>query len=214
MKTTEESLYSHRFKNILEKEKIWKVLVSDFFQNFISKRAIVLDVAAGYCEFINNIECSKKFALDLNPQIKKYARKDVRCIVGKSTKIHLRNTSVDIVFVSNFFEHITKEDIIKTIKEFKRVLKKGGKVLILQPNIRFTEKNYWMFFDHITPIDDRALIEIFETFEFRTNRVIEKFLPFTTKSSFPKNAFFVKAYLNFPFLWELFGQQSFLVFQK
>ena len=30
------------------------------------KNFTVLDIGAGYCEFINNIQCAQKYAIDLN----------------------------------------------------------------------------------------------------------------------------------------------------
>ena len=132
-----------------------------------------------------------------------------------SIKINLvKSNSINKIFVSNFFEHLTREDINLTIKECHRVLKKGGRILILQPNIRFCAKDYWMFFDHLTPIDDRALEEIFSVQDFQLKKKILRFLPYTTKSNLPKSPILIKLYLRLPFLWKIFGQQSFLIFQK
>ena len=208
-----KKIYKIRFNDIGERKLIWKVLVTDFFQQFIKKDDVVLDAGCGYGEFINNIVCGKKIAVDLNQEAKKYLNKEVKFFLGSSTEMSfIKEKSVDKIFVSNFFEHLEREDIVKTIKEFKRVLKSRGEVLILQPNIRFCAKDYWMFFDHITPVDDRALEEIFSINGFKLKKRILKFLPYTTKSKLPKSSVFVKLYLKLPFLWKIFGQQSFLIF--
>ena len=55
---------------------LWKVLCADFFQRFIPQDAIVIDLAAGYCEFINNISCARKIAIDLNPETRNRAADD------------------------------------------------------------------------------------------------------------------------------------------
>lgn len=210
-----KKIYEARFVNVEQRKLIWQVLVSDFFQQFIKKNDAVLDVACGYGEFINNIVCGKKFAVDLNKSVKKYLRKDVRFFSESSTKMSsIKDKSIDKIFVSNFFEHIKKEDIIRTIDEFNKKLKDRGEVLVLQPNIRFCAKDYWMFFDHLTPIDDRAMEEIFSSHGYRLKKRILKFLPYTTKSNLPKSPIFIKIYLKLPFLWRFFGQQSFLVFEK
>lgn len=210
-----KKIYKTRFNDVEERKIIWKVLVEDFFQQFIKKDNIVLDVACGYGEFINQINCGKKYAIDLNPDTTKYLNKNITFYNQSSTKIKsIKNNLIDKIFVSNFFEHIKREDIVETIKEFKRTLKSGGEVLILQPNIRFCTKDYWMFFDHVTPIDDRALEEIFSSYNFRLKKRILKFLPYTTKSKRPKSPFLVKFYLKLPILWRIFGQQSFLIFKK
>lgn len=123
-----EKIYSRRFKeDIVVRNKIYEVLCRNFFQKYVPKDATILEIAAGYCELINNIKAKKKIALDINPDIKKYANINVKVIVSASTKINqIKNETVDIVFVNNFFEHLSKEDIIKTIKESHRVLKYGA----------------------------------------------------------------------------------------
>ncbi|MFA6532936.1 MAG: class I SAM-dependent methyltransferase [Patescibacteria group bacterium] len=210
-----KKIYEARFVNVEQRKLIWQVLVSDFFQRFIKKNDVVLDIGCGYGEFINNIVCGKKFAVDLNKSVKRYLDKDIRFFSESSTKMpSIKDSSIDKIFVSNFFEHIKKEDIIKTIDEFKKKLKTHGEVLVLQPNIRFCAKDYWMFFDHITALDDRVLVEVFSSKGFRLKKIILKFLPFTMKSILPKLPIFVKLYLKLPFLWQIFGKQSFLIFEK
>ena len=65
----EKELYQNRFSNSEElnkKNEIWKVLCRNFFSKWISPQATVVDVAVGYCEFINNIQAQKKMGFDLN----------------------------------------------------------------------------------------------------------------------------------------------------
>ena len=100
--------------------------------------------------------------------------------------------------------------IIKTLKEIYRVLKRNGRLLILQPNIRYCFRDYWMFFDHITPLDDRSLSEALEISGFRIIKCIPKFLPYTVKSRFPKSSFLIKIYLKVPIFQKLFGKQAFI----
>ncbi|EKE14828.1 MAG: Methyltransferase type 11 [uncultured bacterium] len=210
-----KNIYKTRFNNIEERKSIWKVLVKDFFQKFINDDEVVLDIACGYGEFINEINCGKKYAIDLNSDSAKYLNKSITFYCQSSTKIKsIKDNFIDKIFISNFFEHLAREDINLTIKECHRVLKKGGQILILQPNIRFCANDYWMFFDHVTPIDDRAIEEVFSSHGFQLKKRILRFLPFTTKSNLPKSSIFIKIYLGLPFLWRFFGQQSFLLFEK
>jgi predicted Zn-ribbon and HTH transcriptional regulator len=202
-------MYDNRFSDLEDRKRIWKILTSNFFQKYINKNDTVLDYGSGYCEFINNISCKIKFAYDTDKSLKKYANKNVRFLENNKFPVNINK-----IFISNVFEHMEKVDIIKTVEKFYTILKKGGQVLVLQPNIRFCHKDYWMFFDHITPIDDRALEEIFQVFEFKTVGKILRFLPYTTKNEMPKHSFLIKAYLHLPFIWNIFGQQSFLVFEK
>ena len=169
----------------------------------------------GYCEFINNIKAAKRIVLDLNTDVEKFAGHDVQVLVSSSTNIKsIADASCDIAFASNFFEHLTKQDIIDTVKEICRILKEKGNFLVLQPNIRFCYKDYWNFFDHITPLDDKSLREVLETNGFNIVELKAKFLPYSTKSKLPKNIFLIKLYLKMAFLHHIFGKQAFLVAQK
>lgn len=90
-----------------------------------------------------------------------------------------------------------------------------GGVLILTPNIKFVGGKYWDFFDHITPITESALIEAAEAAGFKTERVVKKFLPFTTKSRLPQASWIVRLYLRLmPLSGMVFGEQSLLLFRK
>lgn len=209
-----DEIYRQRFKDRATRLELWNTLIKYFFQKYIGPEDVVLDVPCGYGEFINGITCRKKYALDINPDSAQYVDKDVDFLEASSSAIPLGDESVDKIFVSNFFEHLTRDEIVATIEEFKRVLRPGGKVLVLQPNIRFAYHNYWMFFDHITPIDDRALEEVFGLRGLSLHSRILKFLPFTAQSSLPATSFLVMLYLKLPPAWLLFGRQTFMVFQK
>lgn len=211
-----DKMYRRRFsKDEGFRKAMYGVLCSEFYSRYVPENSLVLDVAAGYCEFINAIKAEGKIAVDANPDVKRHAAKGVRCIVSKSSDMGaIKSGSVDVVFVSNFFEHLPKEEIVLTIREIRRVLKVQGKLLVLQPNIRYAYKDYWMFFDHITPLDDRSLCEALEVNGFEIVECIPRFLPYTTKGSLPKSLLLLRAYLKIPLLWRLFGQQAFVVARK
>jgi ubiquinone/menaquinone biosynthesis C-methylase UbiE len=211
-----KEVYKRRFATDIEfRNAMWSILCRDYFQKWVSKDSKILEIAAGYCEFINHIQAGKKFALDINPDVKKFADPDVEVIIGKSEKINpIKDNSIDVVFVSNFFEHISKASIDATLKEIYRILVPNGKLIILQPNIRFCYKDYWMFFDHITPIDDRALVEILEITKFKMIKVLPQFLPYSTKSALPKSLLLIKLYLHMPLIWKFFGKQALIICEK
>jgi hypothetical protein len=119
------------------------------------------------------------------------------------------------VFISNFLEHLpTASDVIALLRTVKAKLAPGGTVLILQPNLRFTGAAYFDFIDHKVALTDKSLIEALEVTEFRVVYLARRFLPYTSKSKLPRNPWFVRLYLALPFLWRLFGQQTFVVAEK
>ncbi len=211
-------LYSVRFSpdECVAKNKIWKVLCEEFIQKYISPDDTVVDLGAGYCEFINNIQCRKRIAIDTDPNVQNYANPDVQVIIAGSTKLsQINDGSVNAVFASNFFEHLKdKDEFLVTLHEIKRTLCSRGKLLVLQPNIRYAGNKYWDFFDHHIPITDRMLIEAFGMLDLEILEVKPRFLPFTTKSSLPKSPFLVRIYLRLPLIQRFFGEQSWIVAQK
>ncbi len=196
--------------------QVWRVLCRDFFQRYVAPDATVLDLGAGYCEFINHIECGRKVVVDLGEISAEFAGPDVEVHRGSATDLSaIGDAAVDVVFMSNLLEHMTdKDEVVAVILEVARVLKVGGRVVVLQPNIRFAYREYWDFFDHNVPLSDRSLVEVLELGGFEIERVIPRFLPYTTRSSLPQHPVLVALYLRFPPVWRLLGGQALVVARK
>lgn len=208
-----KALYINRFSAAESgRDAIWQVLCSRFFERWIDPAATVLDLAAGHCEFINNVTAARRIAVDLNPDMCNRAAPGVETFVQSCDDLRdIPTASVDVVFVSNFFEHVTREVILGTLREIRRVLRPTGRLLVLQPNVRYCGRDYWMFFDHITPIDDRALAEALTATGLYVETSIPRFLPYTTRSRLPHRPGLVHLYLRLPIVWRVFGAQAFLV---
>jgi ubiquinone/menaquinone biosynthesis C-methylase UbiE len=207
------ALYAGRFGHDGEQRSdLWQVLTREFFQKWVPESATVLDLAAGHCEFINSISARRRIAVDLNPDVITRAGDGVEAHKCRSDEMTtIPDGSVDRVFVSNFFEHVTRDVIMSTLREVHRVLDPDGRLLVLQPNVRYCSRDYWMFFDHITPVDDRALAEAFNAAGFEVETCYPRFLPYTTKSWLPQTTTFVRLYLRMPLAWKVFGSQAFMV---
>jgi len=208
-------LYALRFdRNAQErKNRVWRVLCRAFFQRYIRAGDTVLDIGAGYCEFINHVVCGRKIALDLSDDVRLHAGPGVEVISGTGTDLSaLPDGAIDVAFASNVFEHLhTKQDLLRTLGEVRRVLRPGGRLLILQPNIRYTGGAYWDFFDHHLPLTERSLVEALGLAGLKPVEVRARFLPYTTKSAFPQHPVLVWLYLKMPILHRVLGQQSWIV---
>lgn len=217
MKNYVGDIYNDRFdKNIQQRDVLWKILCKNFFQQFISKNSTVLDLAAGYCEFINNIEAKTKLAVDLNPKTAKMAKKGVKVYMALSTKLPKDLTGkVDTVFTSNFFEHLdNKDELMNTLKEVHRVLKKGGQIMVLQPNIKLVGGQYWDFVDHTLPITEKSLAEALELNGFTVTYSKVRFLPYTASTGKPIIPALVKIYLKVGIAQYFMGKQTFMIAKK
>jgi SAM-dependent methyltransferase len=213
-----EQLYRHRFEEaeLPRKLAIWKVLCDDYFSRFVKPNDVVIDVGAGYCEFINNIRCGKRIAVDLNPRVHEFASKEVEVRNESCTNLaSFSDRSADVVFMSNFLEHLpSKQMVLDTLAEAKRILREGGRLIILQPNVKLIPGAYWDFFDHHTPLTDNSLVEAVTMLGMTPAHVVTRFLPYTTKSLLPQAPWLVRLYLKVPLAWWFLGKQSLVIAEK
>lgn len=212
------ALYSVRFapEERAAKDRIWKVLCEDFFSRYVRPSDTVLDIACGYGEFVNHIECRTRLAVDLNPDA-------AGCLLPGTTFYNrscddlspIADGSVDVAFESNFFEHLPDKTILRTVvEEVRRKLRAGGRFVMLQPNIRYVGDAYWDFYDHLLPLSHLSCTELLVTCGYEIETVIPRFLPYTTKSGMPRHPALVRAYLRCPPLWRIFGKQFLIVARK
>lgn len=213
-----ENIYEKRFDErvIKRKQRIWQVLCRHYFQRYVNHADTVLDLGAGQCEFINNIDCERRIAVELNPKVRDYAGEDVQVYITSITDLTpVESESVHVVFASNIFEHLPeKEALMVSLREVARVLRSGGKLLILQPNIRLLGGKYWDFIDHVLPITDRTITEALDLVNMNILQVRRRFLPYTYLGTLPQHPYLVRLYLMLPILQWLFGKQSWIVAEK
>lgn len=197
------------------RDNVWRVLIRDYFQRWIRPEDVVLDVGAGYGEFINHIRCGKKYALDLNPDTADRVSGGVEVVAQDcSAPWPFPDNHLDVVFTSNFLEHLPdKRALSRTLGEANRCIKPGGRFILMGPNIKYLPGAYWDFIDHHIPLTEQSLAEALVQQGFRIEKCIAKFLPFTMVNGPQYPAFFLAVYLRIPFVWRIFGKQ-FLVLAK
>jgi SAM-dependent methyltransferase len=201
---------------IAYREQVWKVLLKSFFQRLVPVDGTVLDLGSGWGEFIRNVNARRRIALDLNPDAPQRVGGSVETLVHDCAKVWpLESSSVDVVFTSNFFEHLPDKDALRrTILEAHRCLKPDGRLICLGPNIRYLPGDYWDFWDHYVPLTERSLVEILRLSGFGIERTIGRFLPYSMSQGFTPPIVLVKMYLYCPFLWPFFGKQFLVIARK
>lgn len=194
------------------KDRVWRTVVERYFQRWVAPDHVVLDLGCGFGEFLNHLRCARRIGVDLNPDSREHLDAGVEFNCGDVCDLSfLHEASVDRVFTSNLMEHLGNKTIVEVmLSEAHRVLKPGGELGALGPNLRFLPTAYWDFWDHSVPITDRALVEILGVLGFRIVECIPRFLPYTTRSRLPQAPAIVCAYLWMPFLWPLVGRQFFI----
>jgi SAM-dependent methyltransferase len=210
-------IYSARFSGIeAYRNEVWRVLTSNFFSTWIKPEHSVLDVGCGYGEFINNVEARERFAMDLNPAAKDHVSPSVQLIEQDcSAPWPVRNDTLDVVFSSNFFEHLpSKAALQHTLLEAHRCLRPGGRIIALGPNIRYLTGRYWDFFDHQLCLTEMSVSEVLLMTGFNVEEAIPRFLPYTMSQGRRPPIWSVRLYLKTRFLWRFLGRQFLVIGRK
>jgi SAM-dependent methyltransferase len=209
------NLYRIRFAGASSyRQGVWKSL-TQFLSRWITVEDSVLDLGCGHCEFINAVQCSHKFAMDLNPDSQILAKGDVTFIHTDCSEPWPLLQRIDVIFSSNFFEHLpTKASLHDTLLHAFEALHPGGTLICIGPNIKYLAGEYWDFIDHNLPLSHVSMCEALRAAGFEIERSIAKFLPYTMSGKQESPIWLPRLYLSLPAMWRVFGKQFLIVARK
>jgi ubiquinone/menaquinone biosynthesis C-methylase UbiE len=112
-------------------------MILDFLKNNLDAKKKILDAGCGEGRF------SKYFiekgvnitSMDFSEEYVRLAKKKIgkgKFIVGSVTKLPFKDKSFDYIFSVDVLQHVP--DLKKAIREFHRVLKKGGVLIVIDKN--------------------------------------------------------------------------------
>jgi SAM-dependent methyltransferase len=211
-----QRIYDTRFAGKTEyRTQVWQVLVSYFGQWFPANGS-VLDLGAGYCEFINNAPAGEKYAMDLNPDVRKRAAAGINVLEQDCSDVWpLPESTLDAVFTSNFLEHLPNKPAVSlTLQNALRCLKPGGRFIAMGPNIKYVPGAYWDFFDHYVALTELSLAEALSNCGFEIEKSVARFLPYTMSQGREYPIWMLRTYLSLPAAWPLFGKQFLVIAKK
>jgi ubiquinone/menaquinone biosynthesis C-methylase UbiE len=210
-------IYEYRFSDVNHEKKqiVWKE-VADYLYQLSNQPETVLDPASGMCEFINNVPSKEKWAVDLNENfIDKYADKSVRKIIGNNLDVDLPQDYFDLVFISNFLEHLeSQEQVAEFLGKMFQTVKPGGFIAVMGPNFKYAFREYFDFADHTVCLSELGVAEHLVGSGFTISKIYPQFLPLSFRGGLPVNKFLIQTYLRLPFAWRFFGKQFLLIAQK
>ena len=206
------SVYDLRFgeQERSAKEAVWREIGRFLQRRYIPEGSRVIDIATDRGYFIRNITAAERWATDLRdtsanmPDGVRFVQSD-----GLALADAVPNDYFDVVFMSNYLEHLdSAESVIEQLRVARRLLRTGGRVIVLQPNIKLVGPAYWDFIDHRVPLTDDSLVEAAAFAGLQKQEVIVRFLPYSTKGRLPSSGPLVRAYLAFPPAWRFLGKQT------
>jgi SAM-dependent methyltransferase len=187
-----------KYPFIDERKAVWKEIAMYIYKN-VGEQGVVLELGAGFCDFINQFPSKKKICIELNEERKKFASSEVDFLCGDVLQeIQKLKTEVSMVFASNFLEHFSEEQLGDLLPRIHNILNANGKLVLIQPNYRLCKNSYFDDETHQTIFSDENIVQFLEKFDFKVIHLIPGLLPFSMKSRLPKWPLLVRFYLNSP----------------
>jgi SAM-dependent methyltransferase len=197
--TYQETYHQVRFGYDSRRAAPWRA-IARYLQRWTDAEASCLELGAGYGEFSKSIRAARKWAVDRNPSLPEYWGSEIMPLIQDALDpLPLDSGAVGTVFASNFFEHFTPEEGGQILSEVLRILRPGGRLIVVQPNFRLEPRRYFDDYTHKTIYTDEGFRGFLEASGFRILRCEPRFTPFTMKSRWPTCESLVALYLRLPF---------------
>jgi SAM-dependent methyltransferase len=181
--------------------RVWQV-VARHLAPHVGPDAHVLELGAGYCDWINNVSASRRVAVDVWPELPAHTAPGVEPLVlDISHGLHsLGDASFDVVLASNLLEHFAPDLAAEVVRDVARLLRPGGRFILIQPNFRYAWRRYFDDYTHRSIFTDVSLPALLRAQGFRVIAVEPRLLPYSMQGvRLPIARWLVKAYLISPF---------------
>jgi SAM-dependent methyltransferase len=192
----ESEYYRTRYSYDPGRAAVWRAISEHLQVRFFPGSDLaVADLGCGYGDFINQVTARDRYAVDA-ADVSSHLREGIRFFRRDLTDLSpIEDESLDVVFSSNVFEHLTKTQLQAVAGEVKRTLKPGGLLILIQPNYRLCYRNYFDDYTHETVFSDVSLRDFVASAGFSIRCVKPRFLPFSMKSRIPRSYILTKLYL-------------------
>jgi ubiquinone/menaquinone biosynthesis C-methylase UbiE len=189
-----------RFTPDARRDVLWDALWRFYFRRLIKPSDCVLELGAGYGSFINSIVAQRRIALDVWPGFAAWLAPGVEAVTASATDLDfLDDNSIDFVFASNLFEHLSQNDFAMVLNRLTPKLRRGGTLNILQPNYRYAFREYFDDYTHVSVYSHISLGDFLAAHGYTVIESHPRFLPLTIKSRLPVSPRLIQAYLLSPF---------------
>jgi ubiquinone/menaquinone biosynthesis C-methylase UbiE len=197
---SDDAYHRDRFPPDPRRRVLWQTLVAARFQKEIPADAVVLDLGAGYGDFINSVKARRRLAVDRWPGMLACLEPGVEGLVTTINRLEaIPDASLDYVFSSNCFEHAPRSDLDECLLQLRRKMKTGARLTVVQPNFKYCVRQYFDDYTHVTIYTAQSLSGLVAANGFRIVQCQPRFLPLTLKIWLPVHPLLIRLYLASPF---------------
>src|SRR3954471_14787230 len=181
------------------RDVLWQSLWQYTFSAMIRPDDCVLDMGAGYCNFINSVLARRRIAIDTWDGFVTYLGAGIEHQIGSVLDLDfLEDGAVDFAFASNLFEHMTQDEFSVTLEALRLKLSKNGTLTIVQPNYRYAYREYFDDFDHKSVYSHVSLADFLVSHRYDVFLVEPRFMPLSVKGRLPVKPLLIRAWLASP----------------
>lgn len=180
---------------------VWQAIAA-YLAPWVPTAAHVLELGAGYCQWINHVTAARRVAVDQWFELPAHAGPGVEAVVmdlrqGLGT---FGAGSFDVILASNLLEHFEPDSAAALADEMHRVLNPGGRLILIQPNFKYAYRHYFDDYTHRAVFTDVSLPALLRSRGFAIAEVRPRFLPYSMRDrAIPMAGLLVRAYLRSPF---------------
>lgn len=204
--------YLGAYPELRGRRAVWEA-IADFVRRDAPEVGTLLELGPGYCDFANRFAAKRKIAFDLNPEMQRFAGPDLELRIASGVELPgIAPMSVDLVFASNFLEHLDGAELDVLLARVREVLAPSGRLALLQPNYRRCAERYFDDPTHRTIFDDENIVALLAQHGLRAVRVEPGLLPFSMRSRLPRWGWLTRAYLRSP--WKPLAAQMYVVAER
>jgi hypothetical protein len=207
-----QRLYSYRFKDVDQRARqgVWNVIAEDVYCQ-MGHPSVVLDPAAGRCEFMNAIPAAERWIVD---HVDHADDRDpaIKAIIGDILSVDLPDAHFDGVFVSNFLEHLPAQDAVADFLSIvRRSMRPMGRIAIMGPNFKYCYREYFDCADHTLALTHVAVEEHLYAAGFQIEYTKPRYLPYSFRGILPPSAPLTSIYLKIPLAQRVIGKQFLII---
>jgi SAM-dependent methyltransferase len=193
-----ENPYAGAYPWLECRRKVWRE-IARYVRRDAPDVGTLVELGPGYCDFINQFPASRKIGFDLNPEMSAFAASDVELRIESAIELAgIAPGGVDLVFASNFLEHLGADELDVLLSNLRRVLSRRGRLILIQPNYRRCPDSYFDDPTHRTVFHDGNIGDWLTRHRLRPLRIVPGLLPFSMKSRLPKWPILTRLYLRSP----------------
>ena len=189
------------FREHGSRELVWQV-VAAHLAPYVPASSHVVELGAAYCHWINNVRAARRVAVDVWDGVRQHAADGVEPhVLDLAAGLGpFGDASFDVVLASNLLEHFVPDAAAALAGDVARILKPGGRFIIVQPNFRYAYREYFDDYTHRAVFTDVSLPALLRATGFTIDVVRPRFLPYSMRDSrLPIHPWLVRAYLASPY---------------